>query len=182
MANHTTLKQETDEARDQFLGSLPSETKQTVDQAFAKLLSSDIGQNAKNVGDIAPNIILENAAGQNTNLQDLLKKGPVVLNFFRGGWCPFCNLEFKALHDRLAEINALGASLIGISPEKPKVSLETNKKFELQFDVLCDVGNKVARDYGLLMTVDETLRPLYDDWGIDVPAANGDDTISSPVP
>ena len=106
----------------------------------------------------------------------------MVLNFYRGGWCPFCNLELQTLQARLPEIKALGATLVGISPETPDNSLTAIEKHQLEFEVLSDVGNKTARKFGLLFTVYEEMRPLYLKWGLDVPASNGDDSWELPVP
>lgn len=180
--NDMSLRDQTEKAKMNFITALPEEQQQLVGSAFERLLSSDVGSAARNVGDIAPDFTLPNVTGGTVQLSALLARGPVVLNFYRGGWCPFCNLEFRALQSRLAEIRQLGATLIGVSPETPDNSLSTREKFALEFDVLSDVGNRVARDYGLLMTVYEELRPLYLQWGIDVPAANGDDSYELPLP
>mgnify|MGYP000210769356 CR=1 FL=1 len=120
--------------------------------------------------------------GGETALVDLLDSGPVVISFYRGGWCPYCNLEFKALNDCLSAIKSLGANLVGISPELPDNSISTAEKHALEFDVLSDVGNIVARDYGIVMDVPASMRPLYLQWGLDVPSANGDDTWELPIP
>jgi len=84
--------------------------------------------------------------------------------------------------DTLPEIRALGASLVGISPELPDVSRDTVRNHAIEFEVLSDVGNQVAGQFGLLMAVDEALRPHYLDWGLDLPAANGDDSWILPLP
>ena len=177
-----TLSQQTRQALNDFIGSLPADAKNTVANAFEKLLSSDAGDKAPGKGDKAPNFVLPNVHGKDTQLSELLREGPVVLSFYRGGWCPFCNLEFKALSDILPEIQAKGANLIGISPETPDASLSTIEKHHLPFEVLCDLGNQIAERYGLIMTVYEELRPLYQQWGIDVPTANGDDSYQLPIP
>jgi peroxiredoxin len=177
-----TLADQTRAAVDAFMASLPPGQQQTVGAAFARLLESDVGAQAIRVGARAPDFSLPNAAGDAVRLRDRLAEGPVVLNFYRGGWCPFCNLEFKALHDILPEIRQAGAALIGVSPELPDVSRQTIQQHGLQFEVLSDVGNQIARDYGLLMVVDEAVRPLYQQWGIDIPAANGDDSFELPLP
>lgn len=134
------------------------------------------------MGDTAPEFRLPNVQGGHTSLSELLKRGPVVLSFYRGGWCPFCNLEFKALHDKMHEMQTLGATLAGISPETLAVSRQTVQDHQLEFEVLSDEGNRVARDYGLVMVVDEAIRPYYAQWGIDIPAANGNETFELPVP
>jgi peroxiredoxin len=125
---------------------------------------------------------LPDVRGGQGQLADFLAHGPVVLSFYRGGWCPFCNLEFKALADILPAINAAGATLVGISPERPEVGQQTVADHGLEFEVLSDVGNLVIRDYGLLMRVDEQMRPHYRQWGIDLFAANGDESYELPVP
>lgn len=177
-----TLAAQTRATVEAFMANLSPEDQQTVGAAFERLLGSEAGEQAPRPGDQAPDFTLPNAAGEAVRLQDRLAAGPVVVNFYRGGWCPFCNLEFKALHDILPEIRQAGAALIGISPELPDVSRQTIQQHGLQFEVLSDVGNRIARDYGLLMVVDEAVRPLYQQWGIDVPAANGDDSFALPLP
>jgi peroxiredoxin len=165
-----------------FMSSLPEDDAQIVGASFEKLHRSHTGESAIAVGEIAPNFTLPDATGKAVNLRSKLNEGPVVLSFYRGGWCPFCNLELQALQALLPEIKALGANLIGISPETPDNSMTTVEKQQLQFDVLSDVGNSTARDYGLIFTVYEEMRPLYLKWGLDVPASNGDDSWELPVP
>ena len=165
-----------------FMSSLPDNDAQIVGASFEKIQASHTGESAITVGETAPDFTLPAATGEPVTLYSKLQEGPVVLNFYRGGWCPFCNLELRALQALLPEIRALGASLIGISPETPDNSLTTAEKHQLEFDVLSDVGNKTARDYGLIFTVYEEMRPLYLKWGLDVPASNGDNSWELPVP
>ncbi|NIP73978.1 MAG: AhpC/TSA family protein, partial [Gammaproteobacteria bacterium] len=129
-----------------------------------------------------PAFELSDAQGNTVNIRERLDQGPLVISFYRGGWCPFCNLEFKALHDILPEIQAHGAQLIGISPETPENAAATVSNHGLQFDVLTDVGNRVARAFGLAMYVPESMRALYAQWGMDLPAVNGDDSWELPIP
>jgi len=182
MKDNQRLATQTQKAMQDFMNSIPEDDQQTVMAAFEKLMKSDAGNNAPREGNQAPDFELPNVRGDSTQLSKRLKQGPVVLSFYRGGWCPFCNLEFKALSDILPEIEARGASLIGISPELPDISLSTIEKHNLPFEVLSDVGNKVADKYGLVMTVYEELRPLYKQWGIDVPISNGDESYQLPIP
>jgi len=177
-----TLNEQTNKMLQDFISSLPDQAKRTVSAAFEKLMKSDAGDKATLEGDIAPNFDLPNVRGGRTQLVNLLKEGPVVLSFYRGGWCPFCNLEFKALTDALPQIQIMGAALVGVSPETADTSLTTIEKHNLPFEVLSDVGNKIAQQYGLVMTVYDELRPLYEQWGIDLPAANGDNSYQLPLP
>ena len=165
-----------------FMSALPEDEALTVAGSFEKLYASRIAEHAINVGDVAHDFTLPNVTGDPVSLQETLRHGPVVLSFYRGGWCPFCNLELHALQSRLPEIKALGAALIGISPETPDKAMAAIDEHQLEFEVLSDIGNKTARQYGLLFTVYEEMRPLYLKWGLDVPASNGDDSWELPVP
>jgi len=177
-----SLADQTGEAVATFMAGLPAADAQVVGGSFEKLHASSIAENAINTGDSVPDFELPNARGGTVRLYQALGKGPVVLSFYRGGWCPFCNLELQALQARLPEIQALGASLIAISPETPDHSLSTAEKHGLGFEVLSDVGNSTARTFGLVFTMYEEMRPLYLKWGLDVPACNGDDSWELPVP
>jgi peroxiredoxin len=178
----TTLTQQTDQTRSDFIAALPQDQQTIVGQAFQDLMASAVAAEARNIGDQALDFELPNVKGGSLSLQALLQDGPVILSFYRGSWCPFCNLELNALQARLPDIRAAGARLIAVSPEKPDASLSHAEKLNLEFDVLCDQGNRIAREYGLVMTVHESMRPLYLQWGIDVPAANGDNSHELPVP
>jgi len=182
MSKTPTLNEQIAETVADFMGQLPPDTAAVVSGSFEKLAASDVGKNAILVGDRAADFTLPNATGTPVSLHNLLKHGPVVLSFYRGGWCPFCSLELHALQSILPDIRALGATLIGVSPETPDNSLSTVEKQQLEFEVLSDQGNRVARDYGLLFAVYEEMRPLYLEWGFDLPAVNGDDSWEIPVP
>ncbi len=176
------LKDQLQETVQAFMAGLPEDDAQITAKSFEKLHASKTGDSAINTGDSAPDFELPNATGGTVRLYEALGRGPVILNFYRGGWCPFCNLELQALQSRLQEIKSLGATLIGISPETPDNSLTTAEKHQLDFDVLSDLGNNTARGYGLIFTVFEEMRPLYLKWELDVPAVNGDNSWELPVP
>lgn len=180
--NDSSLADRIGETVGNFMSALPEEEAQTVAGSFEKLYASQIAAHAIKVGDVAPDFTLPNVTGDPVSLQETLRNGPLVLSFYRGGWCPFCNLELHALQSRLPEITALGATLIGISPETPDKAMTAINEHQLEFEVLSDIGNKTARQYGLLFTVYEEMRPLYLKWGLDVPASNGDDSWELPVP
>ena len=177
-----TLAARLDATVQAFISGLPDNEQQAVGESFAALQASDVAANAISTGDTAPDFTLPNATGQPVNLYDTLSHGPVILSFYRGGWCPFCNLELQALQQHLPEFRSLGATLIGVSPETPDHSLTTKEKQGLEFEVVSDSNNRVSRDYGLLFTVYESMRPLYLKWGLDVPAYNGEDSWELPVP
>ncbi|MFV1973948.1 MAG: peroxiredoxin-like family protein [Thiohalobacterales bacterium] len=182
MTQATSLSGRINQSVQDFITSLPDDEQATVQQSFEKLHASSVAADAVNTGDTLPDFSLPNATGRMINLYAALEQGPVVLSFYRGGWCPFCSLELQALQQILPDIRSLGATLIGVSPETPDNSLTTAEKYGLDFEVVSDVGNRTARDYGLIFTVYEEMRPLYLKWGLDVPACNGDDSWELPVP
>lgn len=179
---HNTLAEQTSNTLNDFMTSLPSNQQEIVVAAFRELLSSTIADKAPGTGDKAPDFSLPHVRGHRLSLSEALGSGPVVLSFYRGSWCPFCNLELNALQQHMPEIRACGARLIAVSPEKPDSSLNHAEKTGLEFDVLSDLGNQVAREYGLVMQVPQSMRPLYMQWGLNLPLANGDDSYEIPVP
>ncbi|RRJ82469.1 peroxiredoxin-like family protein [Aestuariirhabdus litorea] len=161
---------------------VPAELLQQMEEATRALVATGIEQQALNRGDSLPDITLPNARGEQVRLYDLLQQGPLVINFYRGGWCPYCNLELAALQSALPEILARGAQLVAISPQTPDQSLSTAEKNALAFEVLCDVGNRAAEQFGLVFELPDSIRAIYDKFGIDVVAHNGDSSFKLPVP
>lgn len=166
----------------QIQDQLPEEAKAAMAKAGDEIAQLGIEDNSLKVEDTIPEITLPNAVGDAVTVQELLKQGPVVIAFYRGGWCPYCNMELRALQQALPDIKAQGATLVAISPETPDNSLSTKEKNSLAFEVLSDVGNAVARTFGLVFTLPEYLRPVYQSFGIDLVAHNGDETFELPVP
>ena len=136
---------------------------------------------AKAVGQAAPDFELPDARGGSVTLSGLRGEGPVVLVFYRGAWCPYRNLQLRAFQAALADIHAAGASLVAISPQTPDNSLTLAEQAELAFPVLSDVGNDVARSYGLVYALGAADRELHGGVGIDLTAFNGDDSWELPA-
>ncbi len=134
----------------QVASQVPAETLSTIGQSTQQVADLKLDEKALKVGDRIPNFTLPSATERSVELQQLLARGPVVISFYRGLWCPFCNLELRALQNALPEINAFDASLVAISPQTPNNSLSTAEKHNLTFEVLSDVGNKVAKQFGLV--------------------------------
>ncbi|MEL6246409.1 MAG: peroxiredoxin-like family protein [Cyanobacteria bacterium J06648_16] len=177
-----TLADQIQEFRAGFRENVDQAIQDVMNTATDVLEATGVANNALSVGAQAPDFALPNATGTTVKLSELLQQGPVVINFYRGEWCPYCNLELRAFQQLLPEFKQAGAQLVAISPELPDHSLSVTEKNELEFAVLSDVGNKVSKDYGLVFTLDPTLRPIYEKFGIDVPASNGDDSYELPMP
>src|SRR5205807_7762678 len=109
-----------------------------LDPEVEALLQSGIIKPSLQVGQKAPDFTLPNATGGEVSLSSLLKKGPVVISFYRGEWCPFCNLELRAYQQALPEMEALGAAFVAVSPEKPEFAQLLADKQKLTFPVLTD--------------------------------------------
>ena len=176
-----TLAEQLENQLTQVRAKISGDTRDIMEQATTDLINSGITEQTLQVGDTIPPISLPNALGKTVNIQDLLTEGALVISFYRGQWCPYCNLELRALQQALPEFKALGASLVAISPQTPDNSLSTTEKNELSFEVLSDVGNQVARQLGLVFQIPEQLRPIYQNFGIDLPEHNGDETFELPI-
>lgn len=150
-----------EERKANFTRKADTNTKQIYQEGLDAVSASGIVESAKNVGDIAPNFTLKNALGEEVSLQDYLDKGPVVLVWYRGGWCPYCNLNLHYLQEALPQIKAQGASLVALTPELPDQSISTSEKHDLEFEVLSDIGNVVARDYGVVFTLTDDVAKIY---------------------
>ena len=133
-------------------------------------------------GEKAPNFILENAFGKTVNLQDKLKQGPVILVFYRGAWCPFCNMHLHALLKSQSEFEKYGAQLIAITPQTPDKSAEQIKEKAYPFEVLSDLDSQVMKDYKLYFEMPAELDAVYKKHGLDVEAFNGKGRTVLPVP
>ena len=168
--------------REEFMEQVPDEVVQTMKAATQRLIDSGIEKRCLKTGERLPSFSLPNARGKMISSDTLLSKGPLVINFYRGGWCPYCNLELRAFQDAASEINAQGAQLVAISPNLPDNSLSSIEKHSLSFEVLSDIGNRYSRKLGLVYTLDEQLQALYRGFDVDIPAFNGDETHEIPIP
>lgn len=177
-----TLKEQISEYNAEKAKKMPESVLKTMAAVTADLKSMQLENSSLKVGDKMPHFVLPDHMGTKRTLSEYLDKSALVLSFYRGGWCPYCNLELHALQKSLPEIEAAGARLVAVSPETPDHSLSTREKNELAFDVLHDKGNSIAKSLGLVFVLPEVLRPLYKGAGIDIPEHNGDTTFELPMP
>lgn len=134
------------------------------------------------VGDVAPDFSLPDAAGSSVHLSELLTTGPVVVSFYRGGWCPYCNIELRALQAALPALTAAGATLVAISPDAPDDSLSTVEKSDLQFPVLSDTRAVAITAYGLNYSIESVSRAVLSDEEAERADARGVETQILPTP
>ena len=149
-----TLREQTD-AKIEFGRKNNPDFMKGVDEVIKQEKAFQRGENALKIGEKAPSFELPNQEGKLIAIEDLLKNGPVVVTFYRGDWCPYCNLQLRALQTKLDEIHALNATLVAISPQVPDESLTKSEISEMDFTVLSDQDAKVAMKYGVAWEVPE---------------------------
>lgn len=176
------LKLELSKVDENFIKTAPKDIIDLFERQAKKLAYKQIEKGALKVGDILPDFVLQNSIGEKINSYDLLSKGPLVISFYRGGWCPYCNLELRAYQEILPEIKNLGAQLVGISPELPDNSISLTEKYSLKFQILSDIENEVAREFGIVYHVEEELQEAYKNLGIDLVSTQGNNNYELPVP
>ncbi|EDP61228.1 Redoxin [alpha proteobacterium BAL199] len=161
---------------------LAPEDWQTIDGSIQALKATGIQSRVLSVGDRAPDFVLPDVSGNPISSANLRAKGPLVVKFYRGAWCSYCNVEVQALMEVLGEIRALGGDMVAISPEQPDGAVAMTEKHTLDFPVLSDAGNAVARQYGLVWQLPDRVRDFYGRIGLDLQRANGDSSWELPIP
>lgn len=175
--NEASLRHEIERA---LGGVTRPEIHERIDRMVAELREGNAVPGLR-VGASAPAFILPDAHGTPVALSELLAQGPVVLSFYRGDWCPICNVQLRALQRHLPAIADLGASLVAISPQAPDRSLTFAEKLDLGFDVLSDLDQEVAGAYRVRFPLGESLREIYERL-LPLPEQNADRSWNLPVP
>ena len=160
----------------------PPELSLAIQRSIDELAAAKTAKRALKAGDCAPDFVLPDTSGRDIALNDLLRRGLVVLSFYRGGWCPYCTIELRAYQAVLPEIRALGAELVAISPQTRHHSLVTAGENALSFPVLSDPGGRVAERFGLNYAVPIALRKLAERCGQRMAGINGADDCRLPMP
>lgn len=151
------LQAKLDEIKDQSTKRAPKELIALYEDGIKQVAGSGVTASALQVGATAPDFTLNDATGRPVRLQTMLESGPVVLTWYRGSWCPYCNVQLRAYQDAIEEIRTAGGQLVALTPEKPDGTLNTVEKHALKFAVLSDVGNEVGRQYGIVYKLPDSL-------------------------
>ncbi|WP_340073899.1 peroxiredoxin-like family protein [Leptobacterium sp. I13] len=178
-----SLKEKLEAQQTNFRKGADAKILNIFDKTTNNLTKQHISNQALKKGDIAPHFSLPNATGETISSTSLLKDNDaLVISFYRGTWCPYCNLEVNALKEILPQIHEYGAELITISPQTPDNSLSMKEKNALSFEVLSDENNNVAKKFGLVFKLPKELYELYIQFGVDLKDYNGNDTYELPMP
>ena len=161
----------------------PAWIHEPMHRATKELIDSGGAERALTVGDTAPLFTLKDADGHEVSSADLLARGPLIVSFYRGIWCPYCNMDLQALEAAIPQFQKLGASLVAISPQTPPNSRRSQRENNLHFPILSDSGNKVAAAFGLRFTLPEYLIDVYKNvFKNNLPVVNGDPSWTLPMP
>ena len=166
----------------EFLAKFPPKKAEIIEDAIQALAKEFQNRRTLRIGDQAPDFVLQNIDGKPICLSEKLEQGAVLLSFYFGSWSPYCNLELRAYQELLSKIQALGNSMIAISPQTPDASRKTALRNALSFDLLSDKNCQVARDYGIVFEVSDPLKQLYSELGHALPDYNGTEDWLLPVP
>ncbi|MER6288543.1 peroxiredoxin-like family protein [Streptomyces sviceus] len=167
------------EARQQ---QIPPDIREIMRKAGQDLQTAGQADRALSAGAQAPRFDLLSATGGHVTLSDLLSRGPAVLTFYRGAWCPYCNIALRALQQHHSDIAERGARLVAVSPQIPDESLTLTEKHSLAFEILSDVGSHTAKQYGLAFDLPDDLAGVYDKLGFDLQRVNGGHARTLPMP
>ena len=177
-----SLQEKLDAFKADFEGKAPKQAVEIMHRATTELIASGQAAQALKAGDVAPAFTLSEADGGSVASGDLLAQGPLVLSFYRGVWCPYCNIELGALQEAWPAIQAIGAQLVSISPQSLANGRKAKRDKKIDFPMLSDPDGKVADAFGLRFRLPDDLIELYRAFGVDLPSINEDPSWKLPMP
>lgn len=178
-----TMREQADKVKAAAAEHLPADIVQAFDQSISELVDQGIPSDSIKVGDQLESFTLDDASGVPVTLEQLLQAGPAVIVFYRGGWCPYCNLALRTYQQEL--LPALGqfrARLIAISPQSPDESLSTVEKASLEFTVLSDPGSRLAERIGIAFQQADEVLAAQRKLGLDLAQVNAEGSTRLPRP
>jgi peroxiredoxin len=161
---------------------LPASAVEALHRSVDELAASGISERALKAGDVAPAFTLPDAEGTLHDSNQLLARGPLVVTFYRGVWCPYCNVDLQALEAVRAEIESRGASIVAVSQQSASNSRKSERTNALAFPILSDKGGELAARFGLRWELPEYLRVVHRQLGADLTVFNGEDSWTLPMP
>jgi len=177
-----TLQDQLDGFKAQFKKMAPEGAFETFARSTQELIDSGQAERALKAGDTVPDFVLTDSDRNEVALKDLLAKGPVIMTFYRGVWCPYCNIELKALEAVADDIRARGATLVAISMQGAADSEKSQKDNGLSFPILTDKNGELANKLGIRWALQDYVVPFHDGFGVHLPAIHGDGEWNLPMP
>ncbi|KGL64192.1 peroxiredoxin-like family protein [Polaribacter sp. Hel1_85] len=175
------LTEQLTEKRNNSAKVIPEEIRAIMLRSIENLKAHNVAEKALKTEQNLPSFTLRNIENKTVSLANF-NSDFLVISFYRGGWCPYCNIELKALQNIIPELTALNGELIAITPETPDNSLTTSEKNNLTFTVLSDIDNAYAKTLGLVFQLPEDLKAVYSEFGIKVDKHNENNDFELPMP
>ena len=178
-----SIREQSEQLQAASAAQLPADVVEVFSRNAQQFHARGVPAGAVKVGDTLASFTLRNAVGEPVSLHDLLATGPAVLVFYRGGWCPYCNLALRTYQrELLPQLEARGATLAAISPQTPDQSLSTAEKAALTFEVLSDPGSRLARRIGIAFEQAEEVLAAQRKLGLDLAQVNEERSTELPMP
>lgn len=177
-----TLQDKLDAFKAQFKEQVPTEVFDAFSRSTQELIDSGQADRALKAGDQVPDFTLTDSDRNDVSLSKLLSTGPVVLSFYRGVWCPYCNIELKALEEVANGIREAGASLIAVSMQGASDSRKSQKDNNLSFPILTDKAGELAEKFGIRWALQDYVIPVHSGFGVELPKIHNDDQWNLPMP
>lgn len=177
-----SLQEQLDTFKAQFRTQAPDGAFDAFARSTQELIDSGQAERAVKAGETAPDFTLTDQDGNAVTLKDLLAKGPLVLSFYRGVWCPYCNIELKALEEAVGDIRARGASLVAVSMQGAADSRKSQRDNKLSFPILTDKSGELANRFGLRWTLQDYVVEYHKMFGVELPKIHGDGQWNLPMP
>ncbi|KAI0123182.1 thioredoxin-like protein [Xylariales sp. AK1849] len=160
---------------------ISEQNRKLITDSLSHFKSTFVPKDTVQIGDKFPQFYLSDATGNMVSGQDLIAFGPLLITFYRGEWCPYCNIAIAFLQKHFEDFKAKGVTLVAISPELPNKNMTTTEKHQLKFPVLTDLHNEIAKQLGIVYD-QSSARSFHAEKGVDLKARNGDDTWEVPIP
>ncbi|RXM40345.1 alkyl hydroperoxide reductase [Chryseobacterium sp. CH21] len=177
-----TLAMQIEQLNHELSSQLPQEVLSAFESSVEDLKTKNIEENSIQIGEEMPGFSLPNVYGKKISSGEILKNGKMILAFYRGRWCPYCNLELKFLQERISKMHEKNAVLVAISPQSTDQSLMMAEKNNLEFEVLTDYNNEFAKKLGIVFQLQDFVLPYYQNLGIDLSLFNKNNENTLPVP
>jgi peroxiredoxin len=178
-----TIREQSEQLKTAAAERLPAEVLEVFDRSIEEFLDQGIPADSIKAGDVLEPFILDDATGSPVRLVEIVESGPAIIVFYRGGWCPYCNLALRTYQqDLLPQLGDFGARLVAISPQSPDQSLSTVEKAALEFTVLSDPGSRVADLLGIAFEQADDVLAAQRELGLDLTKVNAEGAVRLPRP
>jgi len=178
----STLQKDIENFMEDFQKQVSKDTINSLDKFSNDLKESNIKSKALQIGEKIPEFTLSNQDSKIINIKEIVEKNKyTVINFFKGSWSPFCNIQLNALQRVFSQLKILNTTIISISPQTPDKSLYVKNKYSLDFPILFDKNNTIAKDFKIVYSLNDEIKKAYNDLNIDILEANRNGSFDLPL-